>query len=54
MDTKTKLELKELIDWHMHNAIECRRPGDEDQREFHLYAVALLSKVYHMPTPNLI
>lgn len=39
------MNLNELIEWHLDNAKECRREGEEMQRVFHFNAVALLSEL---------
>ena len=36
------MTLQELLEWHEHNAGECRHEGEEGERAFHLQAVELL------------
>jgi len=37
--------LQELLEWHEHNAGECRHEGEERERAFHESAVELLKKI---------
>lgn len=39
------MNLRQLIEWHQHNAAECRREGEENERAFHELAVALLENM---------
>lgn len=39
------MDLQELLDWHLHNAIECESDGELEQRAFHFQAVALLAEI---------
>lgn len=39
------MNLQELIEWHDHQAKECRREGEEVEREFHELAAKLIDQV---------
>lgn len=39
------MNLQELIEWHDHQAKECRREGEEEERDFHKFAAELLKKI---------
>lgn len=39
------MNLQELLEWHDHNAAECRHEGEEAERTFHLQAVELLKQI---------
>lgn len=39
------MELSELIEWHLHNAVECNYEDEGEQKIFHLEAVALLARI---------
>ena len=45
LKAKEKEELKKLMDWHLHQAAECRTADDIGQRDFHTWAASLLSLV---------
>lgn len=42
---KTNAELKKLMDWHLHQAAECRTSDDVFERDFHVWAATLISMV---------
>lgn len=37
------MNLNDLIEWHQHQANECRREGQEAEKAFHLEAVEALT-----------
>ena len=39
------MDLTELIQWHLHNAVECNYEDEGEQKIFHLEAVDLLAKI---------
>lgn len=39
------MNLQELIEWHDHQAKECRREGEEKERDFHELAAKLINQV---------
>ena len=38
-------ELKKLMDWHLHQASECRTAEEIGERDFHTWAAMLISVV---------
>jgi hypothetical protein len=38
-------ELKKLMDWHLHQAAECRTADEIGERDFHTWAATLISTV---------
>ncbi len=42
---KTNAELKKLMDWHLHQAAECRTADEVGERDFHVWAATLISMV---------
>lgn len=45
------MNLNDLIEWHKHNASECRKEGQEGERAFHELAVATLEKISSYVNP---
>lgn len=43
--TEQNLELKKLMEWHLHQASECRSTDDANERDFHTWAAMLISVV---------
>jgi hypothetical protein len=43
--TAQNAELKKLMDWHLHQAAECRTADDVGERDFHTWAATLISTV---------
>ena len=41
------MNIKELLEWHEHQAKECRKEGQENEREFHELASELLKDVFY-------
>lgn len=39
------MNLQELIEWHDHQGKECRREGEEAERNFHELATELLKQI---------
>ena len=39
------MNLQEIIEWHDHQGKECRKEGEEREREFHELATDLLKKI---------
>jgi len=39
------MNINDLIEWHKHNASECRKEGQEGERAFHELAVELLQQI---------
>ena len=42
---KENVELKKLMDWHLHQAAECRSADEVGERDFHVWAATLISMV---------
>lgn len=42
---KENAELKKLMDWHLHQAAECRTADEVGERDFHIWAATLISMV---------
>lgn len=38
-------DLKKLVDWHLHQAAECRSADEIGERDFHTWAATLISMI---------
>lgn len=45
LKAKEKEELRKLMDWHLHQAAECRTAAEVGERDFHTWAASLISLV---------
>ncbi len=45
LKVKENIELKKLMDWHLHQAAECRTADEVGERDFHVWAATLISIV---------
>lgn len=45
LSTQQNAELKKLMDWHLHQAAECRTLEEIGERDFHTWAAMLISVV---------
>lgn len=43
--TQQNTDLKKIMDWHLHNAAECRSADEIAERDFHTWAAMVISEV---------